>query len=597
MKKITTLLFSLSVIWNVSSQTWNNIYTSAGTGEKVKLVESPDGSIYMAHRDFQTGKANVRKYSNNTWSWVGDSIFTPSGIAKLKLAVGTDNLPVIAFQDVGRNSQLSVMKFNGTSWDTVGTRGFSNFTGAGEIGLAVKGNQIFAAYQQYNQIKVWYWNSTQSTWATVSNTGIASTGFPGGCELSVIGNNLYVGYRDNNGRNVVRYTGANNPSSSSLWTSLGSTFNSSVSNYIRIVPILGRVMVTNKKSSNNKFDCDMFITQGNLWYNGGSTSESIQLGYYDVSSNNVDSTAFLAYVDQTDSGRIYSANINLTWSRYGSGLFTTETVAGEVATLYTSDRRLFTAYQTRVGSKIKVNQFCSGISNPTFTLRGDSVFCADTSSMLLATTSGSSYQWYKDGALIIGETNTSLKVTESGSYYYKITNTCGESDSSSAITLSKEAVPTPTITENNGVLETQTFGQYQWLKSGVQINGATSQSYTPTEDGQYSVAVTNSRVLCIGTSAEFAFTLPTTGPNSLNEKVNNLNIQVFPNPSEGIVSVKGLRPETSLQLLTFEGRKVELDDNESEEVTLDLSKYPKGIYFLHVIEASGTTAVEKIILR
>lgn len=596
MKTITLLLLSVGIAFGLSAQTWNNTFISAGTGEKPKLAESPNGTIYLAYRDFQTGKANVKQHSNNTWSWVGDSIFSPAGISKIKLAVGADNLPVVAFQDMGKNAQLTVMKFNGTQWDTLGNRGFSGFTGAGDIGLAIKGNRIFAAYQQYNQIKVWYWDNFQGLWSFVGNGGQASLGFPGGCDLRVIGDNLYVAYRDNSDRNIVRYTNANTPSAGSAWITLGGMFNSGVRSAIRITPVLGRVFVTNIRSSNDKIDCDMYIQPGNLWFNGGSTVEPIQVNYYDVSSNNIDSIAYLAYVDPDDSARIYSANINLTWSRLGNGLFTNEAITGEVATLYTSDKKLFTAYQTKTGSKIKVNQFCSAVSNPTFSLLGDTVFCGDTNVRLVATTAGSTYQWYKDGAMISGASSASLNISESGSYYYKLSNTCGETDSSLAINLTKEPVPTPSITENNGVLETQVFGLYQWRKSGVEIPGAQSQTYTPTESGLYSVVVTNNQILCLGFSADYSFT-KAGGPSGLTSAIEDNPIAIFPNPSNGKFRISGLQEAHSVSVFDVNGQKVELRSNARTMDELNMSDQPKGVYFLKVIDLNGKTSFHKIILR
>ncbi|MCB0481568.1 MAG: T9SS type A sorting domain-containing protein [Flavobacteriales bacterium] len=599
MKKLNTLLFSLcltSIMGSAAAQTWKNTFTSDGTGERPQMKESPDGTVYMAFRDYQTGKANVKQYSNKTWTWVGDSVFSPGIISQIRLAVGADNKPVVAFQDVGSNFQLTVMKYNGTTWDTIGNRGFSGLTSAGDIGLAIKGNTIFAAYQQYNQIKVWYWDAFQGQWSFVGNNGLASTGFPSGLDLEVIDNNLYVAYRENSGKSMVRFTGATNPSAGNLWSTLGAAYNSGVSSCPKIIPVLGRVMTTNKKSSDNKFTCDMYIPQGSLWYKGGTTPEQILNYSYDVSSNNIDSTAYLAYIDPSDSGRIYSANINLSWSKLGNGLFTDEGITGEVATLYTSDRQLFVAYQTRTGSKIKVNTFCSTVSNATLTLAGDTVFCGDTNVLLTASTKGRTYQWYKDGVMLSAETSKNLTVSESGSYKYIVSNSCGDIDSSGAIVLTKEPVPAPTVTINGSTLETQSFGLYQWRKSGVNIPGATSQTYTPTEDGQYSVAVTNTRVLCPGESPEVSFTMPIE-PSGVASIEGSSNLSVYPNPTEGIIWISGVNKIDEFSLVNITGSSIELEVSQNDPIQINLNNHPKGVYFLYLKDSEGMDSVQKIILK
>jgi hypothetical protein len=69
-------------------------------------------------------------------------------------------------------------------------------------------------------------------------------------------------------------------------------------------------------------------------------------------------------------------------------------------------------------------------------------------------------------------------------------------------------------------LSTQAYSAYQWIQDGSDIPGATSQSYTATASGTYSVRVTD-QTGCIGTSAGQELTiLPVPTPAVYGESVN-----------------------------------------------------------------------------
>ncbi len=149
---------------------------------------------------------------------------------------------------------------------------------------------------------------------------------------------------------------------------------------------------------------------------------------------------------------------------------------------------------------------------PTATISagGATTFCTGGSVVLTASAvSGNTYVWRRDGTTISGATSNTYSATIAGSYTVVVTNGgCGAS--STAIAVSVTAAPTATLTPAGStalctggsvVLSTPTAtgNTYLWKLNGTTISGATSNSYTATQAGSYTVTVT--RAGCSASSA------------------------------------------------------------------------------------------------
>lgn len=148
----------------------------------------------------------------------------------------------------------------------------------------------------------------------------------------------------------------------------------------------------------------------------------------------------------------------------------------------------------------------------------------------------------------------------------------------------------PTITENTGVLTSSSAVTYQWYLNGALIPGATSQSYTPSQNGIYVVRITDSNGCVYMYSAGYDFVSTT----SVNEVSEADFIHVFPNPTNGEVHFYILSGDNFDVILTdVSGRPVLETKNQH---SFDLSGFDDGVYFLKIITERNEVMYQKIIL-
>ncbi len=78
----------------------------------------------------------------------------------------------------------------------------------------------------------------------------------------------------------------------------------------------------------------------------------------------------------------------------------------------------------------------------------------------------------------------------------------------------------------------------------------------------------------------------------------NHQIETFPNPVINQVFIKTDKPFNSFSIYSINGQRLEahnLESNLSHQQTIDLSQYPKGIYFIEIVLENGNSLTKKII--
>ena len=142
---------------------------------------------------------------------------------------------------------------------------------------------------------------------------------------------------------------------------------------------------------------------------------------------------------------------------------------------------------------------------PTVSISGATTFCQGDSTILTATATGTvTYQWLLNGTAIPRANTTTDTAKVSGSYTIAVTDGNGcTSTASTGTTVSVNPTPATSLTSAGGPttfcdgesvdLSASASGAtaYQWYLAGTAIAGATSDIYTATASGAYTVTISD----------------------------------------------------------------------------------------------------------
>ncbi len=214
-------------------------------------------------------------------------------------------------------------------------------------------------------------------------------------------------------------------------------------------------------------------------------------------------------------------------------------------------------------------------------------------------------------SIIVSYSNTAI----SGNIIVKGNNSCGDGDSSFiAITVNPLPAAAGTITGQSNVDQGSNDIEYSVLP----INNATSYIWAYSGTGATITGTTNNVTISFSIQATPGI-LTVKGHNDCGDGVispnfpislsNGINIidksliySIFPNPTNGIVTIKidGLTGNLDLQILNIQGKVIRTEEiiNNKQSYTqdIDLSIYPKGIYLVKLIN-NNFAKVEKIVLQ
>jgi hypothetical protein len=237
---------------------------------------------------------------------------------------------------------------------------------------------------------------------------------------------------------------------------------------------------------------------------------------------------------------------------------------------------------------------CTATSNPiavtvnpvplTPLISGSLNIC-EGSSVILSSDISSTIQWST------GETTTSITVSTAGTF--SVTNTVnGCSSTSAEVTTVVNPVPNVSISSISDICDTSaTFTLNQGSPVGgiYTVNGTTATSFDPsaTNIGINTVEYTVTQNGCSNSASTTFDVLDCSGSGIVE---NNINVNVYPNPTSGKVSISGfeLNEIQSISVYDEVGRIILRVENTNE---VNLENLSNGIYRLHLITDKGNSIV------
>lgn len=336
----------------------------------------------------------------------------------------------------------------------------------------------------------------------------------------------------------------------------------------------------------NPGDYGLTITDGF----GCSASDSINIGYFTASSGFISPRDSLQICQsdtiELDGGTGFSA---YNWSTGSVNQTTQVTGVGGFITLIATDAN---------GCENADSVFVDFINqpNPTPVIDPGPTYnlCDGNTVNLEVVPSFSTYDWST------GDDTQVISVSSAGTYSVTVTDAQGCVGSSTPTTVTVVPLPTPTIVNSGDTLLSVngTYSSYQWNNNGNPISGATFATYTVTSMGVYSVTVLNSDS-CEGTSDVVTVTPPVSAEAGTQKL---LGIEIFPNPTQGMLYVRSLNPidtKVDLTVMDMYGKVVRnLHVNNLRDTReLDLTDLANGMYLIKVEDDKGRAAMMRFMIE
>ncbi len=184
---------------------------------------------------------------------------------------------------------------------------------------------------------------------------------------------------------------------------------------------------------------------------------------------------------------------------------------------------------------------------------------------------GLTYQWTRNGVNVPGATNYQYTASTTGAYSVNIFDGTCPSNATENVTVN--SFPAAVITVTGSVLSTDAFSTYQWYRNGAMISGATAQTYTATQDGYYSVVVSDA-LGCTATSSVQRISTLDIG------HVNGAAAKIWPNPAHDVVMIDA-PVKVDIQVMSVDGKMLLHANNAT---AINVAELPLGLYMIRITD-------------
>lgn len=219
--------------------------------------------------------------------------------------------------------------------------------------------------------------------------------------------------------------------------------------------------------------------------------------------------------------------------------------------------------------------------------------CEGEESAIIAEEGYDSYQWFRDGTPISGANESTLLVSLEGEYIVTTgSGSCAGNSCPVFVEVFETATAVPIDVLGNELTVSAVGEAYQWFLDGTEITGATEQTYTATESGDYNAIVTT-EMGCFITSEVINFQF--TGIQTFSD---HTSINVYPTltVNEVWIDTKNQSKDLTLRLFNVNGTILDSQVGQNIKFSFDLQNYPAGLYFIEISNGQERI-IEKIVKR
>lgn len=359
-RKFCLSICSLLVCTFINAQTWNYVGSSTGISASAGTFNNiaSDGInpvIAYATGNIINGSNEVKKYNGSSWNNYGSSSGFGSGHTyELKLTMdGTT--PYAAWQDDWYNYYIVAAKFNGTNWQVLGNPGFSQGQ-VYSIDMTVSGGVPYVVYKDgtYGQITVQKFDGT--SWGNVGSArftpAVASSIISP--KIVVNGGLPYVFFGDNatyGGKaRLVKFDGTN-------WVNIGTPGFSSGTITATKLYFIGSTpyVVFTEQSANTyiktmRYDGTNWVVVNNAQFTSNSSSSLLGIEMNDT-------VPYVIFSDADNSSKLSVKKFNgINWFAVGTLGFTAASVS-QAALTFVNKVPHVSFNNSAAGNKVVVMKF------------------------------------------------------------------------------------------------------------------------------------------------------------------------------------------------------------------------------------------------
>ncbi len=228
---------------------------------------------------------------------------------------------------------------------------------------------------------------------------------------------------------------------------------------------------------------------------------------------------------------------------------------------------------------------------PIFENGNEMTICPGETVELSLTEDFESYGWMLDGQVL--DDSIQLEISNPGIYGVIVSDGTCEAESAPFV-LNNFDITTPSIIWNGINLVASNENSYQWFFEGELIPEATTMTFTPEMEGNFSVEIIDENG-CTVISEDFQFIF-----SDVNELLNLPTILVSPNPVRDELLVKNANDKSkieSIQIFDELGQKIREHQLESASnpISLSMEDLIDGIYFVQIHIKGGSSKMIKIV--